>query len=702
MKERNQSYKLLEDSKPLREKRAQFFEQLERSSRIVLLGDPGCGKSTVLKYITIQVCKYHFSNRFLPFYVPIFLKVSEYAKVLKSDSKKNLLDFIYGEYDRQYAQLFSWAFENRQALLILDGLDEVIDTPQRIKVVDEVQDIVCRMPENRYIITSRIIGYNEARFGKGFSHFTLKPFNKEQIRLFCESWYKAVERGVALEKQDPNKEATKLYNAIVSKPEIENLASNPLMVTLIANIHFKGQSLPSDRVQVYDIATETLLQYWVQSRVESETQLINKDDVIDVLSPVAFYIHENSPEGLIMECDFDKLCNSIFASEEYSLSRRQIKDEIRGIKKFLRQQAGFFHEKGIDENSQKRYFGFLHQTFQEYLAGIEIVNRWKEGSINFTQALTNPRWTESMILAAGILRSEKGRSGRRSVTKFVEDILQYELNGSSFKHPQILLVSLILIDNIDFNPNVQQAFFNSFFESWEHVEDSKIENEYVKRLLLFLRSKHKDHLMQKINEVIKLEKHGLHKKLPPVFIQNFGIINDAKKQYIKFLTSKNLSVAKKFWDSYHSYVANVDQNAYWDCNQTGGYPCYNHHDDLESFISISEFYELIDKIPEVLFFEIFSNLKSMAMSYQYVYSQIYGPNWYLYGLTTAELVTEIRRPQSQRICCIFLSMLADSKDILEYKDEIEPVIKKIDDSDYSKFSKEIMMKISDLEKKKRK
>ena len=141
---------------------------LEKFSKIILLGDPGGGKTTLLKYITCQMCKFQRKNQFLPSYLPIFLRISEYAQTLKLNPSKRLLDFLTQDYDKQFRSLFQWAFNNCQVLLLLDGLDEVLDTSQRLKVVEEVQDIVARMPENRYIITSRIVGYDSARIGKKF------------------------------------------------------------------------------------------------------------------------------------------------------------------------------------------------------------------------------------------------------------------------------------------------------------------------------------------------------------------------------------------------------------------------------------------------------------------------------------------------------------------------------------------------------
>ena len=58
---------------------------------------------------------------------------------------------------------------------------------------------------------------------------------------------------------------------------------------------------------------------------------------------------------------------------------------------FLREEAGFFYEKGVDEDDN-RFFGFVHLTFQEYLAAMELVTRWEEGDLRLEDFVLFPRW----------------------------------------------------------------------------------------------------------------------------------------------------------------------------------------------------------------------------------------------------------------------------------------------------------------------
>lgn len=689
----NKFRSLFEKSEPLLNEKIELLHNLEKYPRIVLLSDPGGGKSTLLKYIARQICKYHKTNKLLPFYVPIFLRISEYAKILKLNPSKHLLDFLFNDYDKQYKDLFSWAFQNCQALLLMDGLDEVLNVSQRIKVVEEVQDLIARMPENRYIITSRIIGYDEARFSHDIAQFTIQPFDRERVRIFCQCWYKAVSKNTSLNTNSVLDESNKLFEAIIHKSEIEKLACNPLLITIIANIHYKGQTLPYNRVQLYDIATETLLQYWVQSRISDESQIKNKDDVIDILSPIAFYIHKNNPEGIIDESDFDLICKNIFQGDEFGFSIAESKMEIKELKFFLRQQSGFFHEKGIDELTGHKLFGFLHQTFQEYLSGIEIVNQWKEEKLDLKETLLNPRWTECIRLAAGILKSEKGRAGKRNISIFIKSILGYGDANKELKLQSIFIVSFIFIDNLDVNPKEQKMFFESFFNAWQRISEKKSLEEFNSHINSLLKSKYKDNILNIIASILDQSYHPLHLKLAPVLEKNSVLISGARGYFIKFLKSENPKISNNYWKHYEGFTSSAENTLYYDCqyNATGqyGYVPYDPTSLLSNLVNFTELKEILNSIPEDVFLKQFSKLESIIRGYIYIYRSWYY-DWYNYP-SVEDTIAEIKDQKSLRFHKLCLSHFSKRTDLQKYSDKIKEMYQYIDlnDIEIKKFVKKI-------------
>jgi predicted NACHT family NTPase len=196
------------------------------------------------------------------------------------------------------------------------------------------------------------------------------------------------------------------------------LATNPLLMTIIAMIHYKGKKLPNKRVELYDVSTETFLEYWVQLRMDDASQLKDKNEIIEILAPIAFEIHQNKSNALIEEKEFVESFLWNFKNIHTNTADEDAQRECREFIDFLRQQTGFFYEKGVDDEGNS-FYGFIHLTFEEYLAAIELVSKWTDGELDLKDYVFNPRWTEIIRLAAALLRlSYKGKTGRKQSTHY--------------------------------------------------------------------------------------------------------------------------------------------------------------------------------------------------------------------------------------------------------------------------------------------
>jgi len=63
-----------------------------------------------------------------------------------------------------------------------------------MRIVEQIKDFICFYPQNKYVISSRIVGYNDARMGNEFSHIILQPFTDREIKLFAEKWYLSIRK----------------------------------------------------------------------------------------------------------------------------------------------------------------------------------------------------------------------------------------------------------------------------------------------------------------------------------------------------------------------------------------------------------------------------------------------------------------------------------------------------------------------------
>ena len=242
---------------------------LGEAPALVILGDPGAGKSTLLKVLALALARQEEGP------LPILLPLNAYAAALEQGEAVSLHDFLARYFRsrqgrlRDLAPLFEAALAAGQAVVLLDGLDEVQD--RRGFLVRLVQDFCAehipepgapqlpgasQTPGNRLVVTSRIVGYRDAPLdGMRWRTYTLVDFGPAEIERFVERWTLAFEVAARGEtetaRQAAARERAALLAAIRGRPSIERLASNPLLLTILALIKRQGVTLPERRVELY-------------------------------------------------------------------------------------------------------------------------------------------------------------------------------------------------------------------------------------------------------------------------------------------------------------------------------------------------------------------------------------------------------------------------------------------------------------------
>ena len=136
---------------------------------LIVLGDPGAGKTTFLKLLALVLATGQGAAMGLEPRLPVLLPLSAYANALEEQDIP--LDRFIGRYHRERGldlpidAMLEQALARGGALLLLDGLDEVQDLGRRHLVVQRVVDFFSfhLKAGNKFVITSRLVGYPEVR-----------------------------------------------------------------------------------------------------------------------------------------------------------------------------------------------------------------------------------------------------------------------------------------------------------------------------------------------------------------------------------------------------------------------------------------------------------------------------------------------------------------------------------------------------------
>ncbi|MRG49026.1 SMEK domain-containing protein [Chitinophaga sp. SYP-B3965] len=434
-------------------------EALAELNRLVILGDPGSGKSTILKYLAYDICTNRTKKLQYAELLPVLIKGSEYAKYLAA-SYKSLAEFIIDQLDRKYEHLFAEKLEKSQLIVLIDGIDEINRIKLRHDVVERINAFIAQYPEIKIIVSSRIVGYKEVQLNAHFHHLQVGRFGHEQIQQFVSNWFAAIMG----DKGDHNN-TDDLLRAISRNKSVYELAGSPLLLTIIALIHYQGNTLPEKRVALYEVATSTFLENWVRQREPSKPANFDKEMLIEMLSPISFHIHQNYTTGLISESELKGLLLEEYRKINPKLSTKEEKSDVRDIIEFLREDAGFLFEKGRNEQGEAM-FGFVHQTFQEYFAAIEFVARWKEGAFkeNLDIYVYDANWREVITLAASIFRlNDNTRISRQTASRFIKDILNVKDIFPALSRP-LLVVMQVLANDVEVEFSLVEEIMDTAFD----------------------------------------------------------------------------------------------------------------------------------------------------------------------------------------------------------------------------------------------
>jgi len=406
------------------------LDLLRQHDGLIILGDPGAGKTTFLKYLALRLAMGEGASLGLAARLPVLLPLSAYASALVGRDVP--LDRFIAEYDRDrgvdlpIGPMLDEALAQGGALLLLDGLDEVRDLAQRHLVVNRVVEFITfhRRKGNKFVLTSRIVGYRQVRpTCEGLAECTLIDFSDEDITLFVEQWTGALERAARgntpVAASEAERERQELLEAVGRNPGVRRLAANPLLLTVLALMKRQGVTLPERRVELYQKYIETLLKHWNLARGLDRPPSRDLDvvETVRVLAPLALWMHEVSPGvGLVKREDVRRKLVDIYAGREIPGPEKATRQLLADV----REHAGLLLERGPGE------YGFIHLTFQEYLAAVAVALRGQREVGPVVEVLAahvgDDNWHEVTLLTIGYMGIVQQRDEAAGVV--LHDLIQ--------------------------------------------------------------------------------------------------------------------------------------------------------------------------------------------------------------------------------------------------------------------------------------
>ncbi len=433
-----------------------------RGSKHVVLGDPGSGKTTLLRFLALSGTHSELQTRYgvnPDKRLSIYVVLRKYADEPKSNPNLGLLDYIIQDarvdLSVQSADLdfFEYFLESGEALLLFDGLDELPNPAYKSTVRNRIRTFTSNYPGNTVIITSRIVGYDEpfSFSRKDYFHTRVALLQLPEIEQFVSDWYAA--RIDNLAERRRNVEDLLRIVRDVDHTAIRELATNPLLLTIVTLVHRIDAILPDERVVLYQKCTETLLNTWHSYKFKEPEQK-NRGRVErrnrSRIEAIAHWMQNRSMETASKAravAPFNDIHNFltgyISAHEIQAPGDLEPIDAAADFLEFVRKKAGLLVEAGDEQ------YSFVHLTFQEYLTSTFIITlNEAEGIAGIWKTIephiTNVRWNEVIRLLIGGLRAPTSQAA------LLERLFEEQTHHGAEERAQIAeLMGGFLLDRIE-------------------------------------------------------------------------------------------------------------------------------------------------------------------------------------------------------------------------------------------------------------
>lgn len=389
---------------------------LNNDKNIIILGDPGAGKSLLVKFIIVKLLlnkseeigiKKHRNS--IPFRI-------ELRKFNEERENKNILEYLTELLRKEYQlETNKTVIENilnkLPTLFFFDGLDEIFNPVHKNKVKQAIEQFSKIYSLSKCVVTSRFIGYNDVSFNKKlFKEYSIISFNEEQVKKLIKNFF-----ATQFLNQTRRNEYTD--NCISQVSEIDkDLKSNPLILTLILILSSNNINIPESKLEIYESCTNTLVDS-IDDQAKNLKFTLKIKNKRRTFGNLAYSQYESMTSGITFT--YEKALNVV---SKYLIEKQEFREY---------DQAESAAKEFLDYAERRSiYFenNFTHKTFLEYYtADFIFIKYHSKGDYSardkiITSFIGNPFW--HIVFELLFAKIDKDQEGNEIMDALIEKQLR--------------------------------------------------------------------------------------------------------------------------------------------------------------------------------------------------------------------------------------------------------------------------------------
>ncbi|WP_219517383.1 NACHT N-terminal Helical domain 1-containing protein [Nonomuraea ceibae] len=366
---------------------------LGQGRRMLLRGEAGGGKSTLLRWLAITAARGGFEGELASWNgcVPFLVKLRSYAD-RELPRPERFLDLTAGP----LAGLMPAGWAHRElaagrALLLIDGVDELTGS-QRRSIRPWLRALLAEFPATRVVITSRPSAAGSSWLDEeGFAPAFLERMTPSDTRALVEHWHEAIRSGTGLPCPPEHLPVVRarLLAHLDGAAHLRALAATPLLAAMLCALNLdRASQLPPDRMGLYAAALEMLLHRRDAERtIPSYGDLhLDRAQKTQVLQELAWQLSVTNRVELAKPAALARVEKVVAGMPRVRATGAQVLD-------YLLERSGVLRE------PVEGRVDFVHRTVQEYLTARAAA---EDGDVEpLVLNAHRDQWREVVVMAAG-------------------------------------------------------------------------------------------------------------------------------------------------------------------------------------------------------------------------------------------------------------------------------------------------------------
>jgi hypothetical protein len=330
--------------------------------RHVVLGDPGGGKTTAANVLM------HYAASAKDRRIPFLVTLRNFAA--KDPPERSVAGYIEYTLENFYQcpppqGFIGLLLLTGRAIVIFDGLDELLDTSRRADVTARVERFCAEYPLVPVLVTSRLVGYEQAKLDETqFTTYRLGGFGDEQVAEYVHKWFMQ-EFGIGPAEVESWTEAF-----LAESEAASDLRSNPLMLALLCILYRGAGSLPRNRADVYEQCAVLMFRRW-----DAHRRIYQDLRAGQLLEPALYHIawwlfSRSDTRAAVTESELVVTVTKFLHGRGFE-AENDARDAAREFVQFCRGRSWVFSDAGTSKSGERLY-AFTHRTFLEYFAAAHL------------------------------------------------------------------------------------------------------------------------------------------------------------------------------------------------------------------------------------------------------------------------------------------------------------------------------------------